>query len=113
MGLQKLNDDTFWGDIKIKKGRTLVHFSAPYLAELSQEVDHVLEELSSKFKWLGLASVDTDASPRTATAEEVTLLPTLVLYVEGQAVYRYLDIQEADLYALEDKLDGKLRANAP
>ncbi len=112
MALTKLDDETFRSEIK-KRGRILVRFSAPYLVELAEEVDDILEELPSRGHDLLLASLDTDASPRTAAAEEAKFLPTLVLYVDGQAVYRYPDIQDADLHTLADKLDAKLKELAP
>ena len=65
----------------------LVEFSAPWCVYLSREAAPAMEKVAEEYKdILTVGTVNIDNEPELARGEKIEVVPTLVLYKNGQAV---------------------------
>jgi len=90
-------DATYAEEVLNAQGGVLVDFFATWCGPCKM-LGPVLEELAEKedigFK---ICKVDIDQCPQTAQAAAIMVVPTLIFYKDGQAVYRsegYMDEEE-------------------
>lgn len=96
--VQEVNDDGFAA--LIKEGVTVVDFFAEWCGPcrmVAPVIAEVAEELSGKVKF---AKLDIDKNHVTAKAHQVTSVPTLVLFKDGEEVNRLVGLRDAE--ALKD-----------
>jgi thioredoxin 1 len=92
--IKQFNDDNF--DQNISKGVVLVDFYADWCGPcrmLAPVVEELAQEMSGK---VTVAKVDTDQSVNVAARFEVTSIPTLILFKEGQAIKRVVGLKDLE-----------------
>ncbi len=91
--IKKITEDTF--DEAVKQGVTLVDFYADWCGPCRMIAPH-LESLSKELQ--GQASIvklDVDHAQRIASTYQVTSIPTLILFREGQEMGRLVGVRDA------------------
>ena len=87
-------DDNSFNEI-IKSGVTLVDFFAEWCGPcrtLSPVIAEVAKELSEK---VSFGKIDIDKSHVTARTHQVTSVPTLILFKDGEEVNRLVGLRDA------------------
>lgn len=89
-----LDDNSF--DTGVAQGVVLVDFYADWCGPcrmLTPIVEELAKEMQGK---VTVAKVDTDRSVNVATKFEVTSIPTLILFKDGQPVKRVVGLKDLD-----------------
>jgi len=92
--IKQFNDDNF--DKEISQGVVLVDFYADWCGPcrmLAPIVDELAQEMTGKAT---VAKVDTDQSVSVAARYEVTSIPTLILFKNGQIIKRVVGLKDLD-----------------
>jgi len=92
--IKQFNDDNF--DKGIASGIVLVDFYADWCGPcrmLAPIVEELAQEMSGK---IVVAKVDTDQSVNVAARFEVTSIPTLILFKNGQIIKRVVGLKDLD-----------------
>ncbi|SKH95996.1 Thioredoxin (Trx) [Mycobacteroides abscessus subsp. bolletii] len=99
-----VTDDSFQEDVVSSNKPVLVDFWATWCGPCKM-VAPVLEEIAKDHgKALTIAKLDVDANPETARAFQVTSIPTLILFQNGEATKRIVGAKSKS--ALLRELDG-------
>lgn len=92
--IQQLTDETF--DEAIASGVVLVDFFAEWCGPCRM-LSPILADLASKLEGQArIAKLDIDAAQRVTTNFQVTSVPTLVLFKDGQEVDRVVGLRDAE-----------------
>ncbi len=92
--IKQLSDDNF--EDGISQGVVLVDFYADWCGPcrmLTPIVEELAQEMAGKAT---VAKVDTDQSVNVAAKFEVTSIPTLILFKDGQLVKRVVGLKDLD-----------------
>lgn len=92
--IKHLNDDNF--QTATAQGVVLVDFYADWCGPcrmLTPIVEELAQEMDGK---MIVAKVDTDQSVQVATDYEVTSVPTLILFKNGQVVKRVVGLKDKE-----------------
>lgn len=92
--IKPLSDDNF--EDGISQGVVLVDFYADWCGPcrmLAPIVEELAQEMSGK---MTVAKVDTDQSVNVAAKFEVTSIPTLILFKDGQLIKRVVGLKDLD-----------------
>ncbi len=92
--IKPLSDDNF--EEGISQGVVLVDFYADWCGPcrmLTPVVEELAQEMTGK---MTVAKVDTDQSVNVAAKFEVTSIPTLILFKDGQIVKRVVGLKDLD-----------------
>jgi thioredoxin 1 len=85
---------------------TLVDFFATWCGPCKMQLP-ILEQVKAKVGEVGtIIKVDIDRNPELAAKYRVQSVPTLILFKNGEAVWRTVGVQQAAL------LEAKIRDNA-
>ncbi|AKC40977.1 thioredoxin [Mycolicibacterium phlei] len=99
-----VTDDSFQEDVVSSNKPVLVDFWATWCGPCKM-VAPVLEEIAKDHgETLTIAKLDVDANPETARAFQVTSIPTLILFQNGEATKRIVGAKSKS--ALLRELDG-------
>jgi thioredoxin 1 len=92
--IKHLNDANF--DNEIKNGVVLVDFHAEWCGPcrmLAPIVEQLANEMAGK---VTVAKVDTDQAQEVASKYEVTSIPTLILFKNGQLMKKSVGLKDLD-----------------
>lgn len=92
--IKLLNDDDF--DAGVAQGVVLVDFYADWCGPcrmLTPVIEELAQEMAGK---MTVAKVDTDQSVNVAAKFEVTSIPTLILFKDGQVAKRVVGLKDLD-----------------
>lgn len=90
--LKYLTDTDF--DNTIEKGVTLVDFYADWCGPCRM-IAPIMEELADEYAGKAvIAKVDVDNSQNTASKYNVTSIPTVIMFVDGQEVKRVVGVRD-------------------
>jgi len=93
-GVKKIDDATFDGIIA--KGTTLVDFSAEWCGPckmLNPVLDALAADVVGK---VVVAKMDVDESPITTQKFEITSVPTLIIFKDGQEINRIVGLKDLE-----------------
>lgn len=82
-------------DKEISQGAVLMDFFADWCGPCRQ-LTPVLEEVAGEVKEVKFLKVNIDAAQKTATRLNITSIPTLILFHDGNEVDRIVGLTEAD-----------------
>ncbi len=89
-----LNDENF--ENEIKTGILLVDFYADWCGPCRM-LTPIVEELAKEMKGkMRVGKIDTDQAVNVATKYEVTSIPTLILFKNGEAVKKVVGLKDLD-----------------
>lgn len=92
--VKKLDDQTF--DEGVKKGVVLVDFYADWCGPCRM-LTPIVEELASEMQGkMTVAKIDTDQAVNVATKFDVTSIPTILLFKDGELVKRVVGLKDLD-----------------
>lgn len=92
--IKKLNDDNF--SDTIQSGLVLVDFFAEWCAPCKM-LAPILSELAEKMSGkVTIGKLDIDAAQATTTKYQVTSVPTLILFKDGQEAQRVVGVKDLD-----------------
>src|SRR5262245_11741519 len=90
--LKYLDDENF--EASIKKGVTLVDFHADWCGPCKM-IAPIIEELSNELLGQALvAKVDVDMSQDVSQKYDITSIPTLIVFKDGQEVKRVVGVRD-------------------
>jgi thioredoxin 1 len=95
-GIKKLTDETF-GEA-IKQGIVLVDFYADWCGPcrmLTPIIESLAKEMAGQ---IVVAKVDTDGAVNVATQFDVTSIPTVILFKNGQPIKRVVGLKDIDFF---------------
>lgn len=89
-----LNDDNFQQEVSA--GVTLVDFYADWCGPCRM-MEPVIEELSTEMEGKAkIAKLDIETSQKTTSNFNVTSIPTIILFKDGQEVERVVGVKDLD-----------------
>lgn len=92
--LKYLDDDNF--DQEIAKGVTLVDFYADWCGPCRM-MEPILEELATEMEGKAkIAKVDIEKSQKVTSNFNVTSIPTLILFKDGNELQRIVGVKDKD-----------------
>lgn len=92
--IKQFSDDNF--ESGISKGIVLVDFYADWCGPcrmLAPVIEELAEEMQGR---ITVAKLDTDQAMSTAAKYEVTSIPTLILFKNGQVLKRVVGLKDLD-----------------
>lgn len=92
--IKQFNDETF--ENGVANGVVLVDFYADWCGPcrmLAPVVEELAQEMNGK---MTVAKVDTDQAPGVAAKFEVTSIPTIILFKDGQVAKRVVGLKDLD-----------------
>lgn len=93
MTLSTLTDQTFSAAVLRAPGAVLVEFTADWCPPCRMIAPVLARIAADEADRLRVVAVDVDANPVTATRFEVLGMPTLVLFVDGEPVVRFVGVR--------------------
>ncbi len=95
--IKLLDDHNF--DSGIQSGVTLVDFFANWCGPCRM-IAPIMEDLSKEFSGKAtIAKVDVDQAQEVATKYNVTSIPTVILFLNGQEVKRVIGVRDKGTFA--------------
>ena len=92
--VKKINDENF--DTTTAKGVTLVDFSAEWCGPC-KALNPILESLAVAVnEKVAVAKIDVDESPKAANRFQITSVPTLIIFKNGQEVNRIVGLKDLE-----------------
>ncbi len=102
--LKHLNDDNFKNEIS--EGVTLVDFYADWCGPCRM-MEPIVEELATDLEGKAkIAKVDIENAQKTTAMFNVTSIPTMILFKNGQEVQRIVGVRDKD--SLAEIIQGTL-----
>lgn len=96
--MQHFDDNNF--DSGISKGVTLVDFYADWCGPCRM-ITPILEELSSEYQGRAtVAKVNVDNAQNVSSKFNVTSIPTVILFMNGEEVKRVIGVRGKDTYKM-------------
>jgi thioredoxin 1 len=97
--IKYLNEDNFANETA--SGVVLIDFYADWCGPCRM-MTPILEELATKYKdKVTIAKLDIETGQRKATDHGVTSIPTLIILVNGQQVWKGVGVKRADVLEQE------------
>ncbi|HAH04553.1 MAG: lpbca thioredoxin [Parcubacteria group bacterium GW2011_GWA2_43_17] len=98
------SDQNFEAEVLKSSTPVLVDFFATWCGPCQMQAP-IIDELADEYKGkVKIGSLDVDQSQKTAGQFQVSSIPTLIMFKDGQEVERFLGLQAKSV--LKDKLDS-------
>ncbi|MEL6497014.1 MAG: thioredoxin [Planctomycetota bacterium] len=112
--LHKLNDETFASAIESQGVIAVAEFWASWCMPCRM-VEPVVRQLAGEFEGrVIVAQIDTDQNRDLAHRFEISAVPTIVIFKDGEPVSRFVGLTGYDKLAsaLEDAIEGRAASEA-
>ena len=88
----EFTDANFESDVLTSESPVLVDFWAPWCGPCKM-VAPTIEELATEFEGrVRIGKVNTDENPETATTHQISAIPTVMLFKNGEVVERWVGV---------------------
>ncbi|MEX0612287.1 MAG: thioredoxin [Pirellulales bacterium] len=92
MGVPEFDDKNFDSEVLQAEGPVLVDFWAPWCGPCRQ-IAPVIEQLAGENTGIKIGKLNVDSSPNCAQNYGVSSIPTLMLFVNGEVIERFVGVQ--------------------
>ncbi len=102
----EFTDATFQSDVLENDKPVLVDFWAPWCGPCKM-IAPTIAELANDFgDQVAIGKVNTDENPQTATDQQISAIPTVILFKGGQVVEKFVGVTTKEKFAAA--LNGQL-----
>jgi thioredoxin 1 len=94
----EFTDDNFQSDVLDSSEPVLVDFWAPWCGPckmLAPTIDEIAEEYAGKVR---VGKVNTDQNPQTASSHQISAIPTVILFKNGEVADRFVGVTPKDKF---------------
>lgn len=102
----EFNDTNFQSEVLESSQPVLVDFWAPWCGPcraMGPTIEQLADDYAGKAR---VGKINTDESPQTATSHQISAIPTVMLFKNGQVVERFVGVNPKDTFA--GALDAQL-----
>lgn len=101
----EFTDENFQSEVVESGSPVLVDFWAPWCGPC-RALAPTIEELAGEYEGkIRVGKMNTDESPVTATNNQISAIPTVLLYQDGRVVQKFVGVTSKDRFTQElDKL---------
>ena len=94
----EFTDGNFQSDVLESSEPVLVDFWAPWCGPCKM-IAPTIEELAGEYAGkVRVGKVNTDENPQTATAHQISAIPTVMLFKNGEVVERFVGLTPKDKF---------------
>ncbi len=102
----EFTDDNFQSDVLESTEPVLVDFWAPWCGPC-KVLGPTIEELAGEYAGKAhIGKMNTDENPKTATAHQISAIPTVMLFKNGEVVEKFVGVTPKDKFTAA--LDGQV-----
>lgn len=103
----ELNDANFQAEVLDSSQPVLVDFWAPWCGPckmIAPTIEEIAEGYSGRVR---VGKMNTDENPQTATAHQISAIPTVLLFNKGEIVDKFIGVNPKDKFtaALDSHLE--------
>jgi len=95
----EFTDGNFQTDVLDAAEPVLVDFWAPWCGPCKM-IAPTIEELATQYEGKArIGKVNTDENPQTATRQQISAIPTVILFNKGEAVEKFVGVTPKEKFA--------------
>ena len=96
--VQEFNDQSFQAEVLESSEPVLVDFWAPWCGPckmIAPTIEELAEEYAGRVK---IGKINTDESPQTATNHQISAIPTVILFKDGQVIEKLVGVSPKEKF---------------